>query len=93
VISKKNSDELIVVTVGLVLSAALLCDTGGSEVADASVLSITIASNGFSAFPKFKMWVGDLRNITDCRPASRDASYVFNLAADTGGIGFIENHS
>jgi len=34
----------------------------------------------------------DLREIGDCREAVRGADYVFNLAADMGGMGFIENN-
>lgn len=32
----------------------------------------------------------DLSTIENCRTAARDAAYVFNLAADMGGMGFIE---
>jgi len=35
---------------------------------------------------------GDLQLIETCRAAARDADYVFNLAADMGGMGFIENN-
>ena len=34
----------------------------------------------------------DLREKDACHAASEDASYVFNLAADMGGMGFIETH-
>jgi GDP-D-mannose 3', 5'-epimerase len=34
----------------------------------------------------------DLRERERCYEASEDASYVFNLAADMGGMGFIETH-
>ncbi len=34
----------------------------------------------------------DLRDIAACREAVRDVGYVFNLAADMGGMGFIELH-
>src|SRR6516225_9027897 len=45
----------------------------------------------FQRFPEVENVIGDLREITDCRSACRNASYVFNLAADMGGMGFIEN--
>ncbi len=32
----------------------------------------------------------DLRKLEDCRIATNDARYIFNLAADMGGMGFIE---
>jgi nucleoside-diphosphate-sugar epimerase len=34
----------------------------------------------------------DLRNIDACRTAVQDADKVYNLAADMGGMGFIENN-
>jgi nucleoside-diphosphate-sugar epimerase len=34
----------------------------------------------------------DLREVDNCREAVRDVSSVFNLAADMGGMGFIENN-
>jgi GDP-D-mannose 3', 5'-epimerase len=34
----------------------------------------------------------DLRELSACRAATSDARYVFNLAADMGGMGFIETH-
>lgn len=34
----------------------------------------------------------DLRDISNCRIALKDAEIVYNLAADMGGIGFIENN-
>ena len=34
----------------------------------------------------------DLRDLTHCRQSAQEARYVFNLAADMGGMGFIELH-
>ena len=34
----------------------------------------------------------DLRDAAACHQAARDARYIFNLAADMGGMGFIETH-
>jgi len=36
--------------------------------------------------------VGDLGRLEDCRRAARDAGTIYNLAADMGGMGFIETH-
>src|SRR5688572_22342036 len=35
---------------------------------------------------------GDMRNLENCRRAARGATDVFQLAADMGGMGFIENN-
>src|SRR5580658_3429219 len=34
----------------------------------------------------------DLRSLEACRAAAADAAYIFDLAADMGGMGFIESH-
>lgn len=34
----------------------------------------------------------DLKDLPACRSATRGVGYVFNLAADMGGMGFIESH-
>ena len=36
--------------------------------------------------------IGDLRNPDDCRKAVHGINYVINLAADMGGMGYIEAH-
>jgi len=36
--------------------------------------------------------VGDLGRLDDCRRAARGARTIYNLAADMGGMGFIETH-
>lgn len=35
---------------------------------------------------------GDLRDLATCRQVTEGATWVFNLAADMGGMGFIENN-
>jgi GDP-D-mannose 3', 5'-epimerase len=36
--------------------------------------------------------VGDLKDLAVCREATKDVDEVYNLAADMGGMGFIENN-
>ena len=43
-------------------------------------------------WPEADNIVADLQGLDACRLAARDARYVFNLAADMGGMGFIERH-
>jgi GDP-D-mannose 3',5'-epimerase len=42
--------------------------------------------------PTAENLVLDLRDLNDCRRATDGIGYVFNLAADMGGMGFIETH-
>jgi GDP-D-mannose 3',5'-epimerase len=46
----------------------------------------------YQVFPEADNLVADLRAPAACRAASRDAAAVYNLAADMGGMGFIETH-
>lgn len=43
-------------------------------------------------FPEAENWQLDLRGIAACHQAVAGARTVYNLAADTGGMGFLENH-
>jgi len=43
-------------------------------------------------FPQVENVRADLRELSACRAAVRDVRFVFNLAADMGGMGFIETH-
>jgi nucleoside-diphosphate-sugar epimerase len=44
----------------------------------------------YQSFPDVENRVLDLREAPACEAAARDARYIFNLAADMGGMGFIE---
>jgi nucleoside-diphosphate-sugar epimerase len=49
-------------------------------------------SDWYQIFPQADNVRADLRDLEACRDATRDVRYVFNLAADMGGMGFIETH-
>ena len=49
-------------------------------------------SDWYQIFPQVENVCADLRQLSACRAAALDARYVFNLAADMGGMGFIEAH-
>ena len=34
----------------------------------------------------------DMRNIDNCRKVTKDINFVFNMACNMGGMGFIENN-
>src|SRR4051794_3772741 len=44
----------------------------------------------YQSFTDVENLHADLSQSNDCMRAARDARYVFNLAADMGGMGFIE---
>lgn len=43
-------------------------------------------------FPDVESWTGDLQLLEECRKAVKGVNHVYNLAADMGGMGFIENN-
>src|SRR5206468_865724 len=46
----------------------------------------------YQQFPQVENLLLDLQDKSACEQALRDASIVYNLAADMGGMGFIENN-
>ncbi len=48
--------------------------------------------NWYQRFPEVENIQGDLKDKIACEQASQGARYIFNLAADMGGMGFIETH-
>src|SRR5215471_4663792 len=46
----------------------------------------------YQKHPGVENQVGDLALLEACRVAARGARTIFNLAADMGGMGFIETH-
>jgi len=46
----------------------------------------------YQRFPEAESWVGDMSLIGDARRACEGMQSVYNLAADMGGMGFIENN-
>src|SRR5262245_4797595 len=46
----------------------------------------------YQVFPGVDNRCLDLRQLEACRSSARDARYIYNLACDMGGMGFIEHH-
>lgn len=46
----------------------------------------------FQRFDEVENMTLDLRQLSSCHQAAKDARYIFNLAADMGGMGFIERY-
>src|SRR5213079_666070 len=73
---------------------------GGHLVADLlrqghrSIRSVDVKpfDDWYQLFPGVENLQLDLRNLTACEQALEGASVVYNLAADMGGMGFIENN-
>jgi nucleoside-diphosphate-sugar epimerase len=59
---------------------------------DIRVVDCKSFSDWYQIFPQVENICADLRALSACRATARDVRYVFNLAADMGGMGFIETH-
>jgi nucleoside-diphosphate-sugar epimerase len=70
------------------LVAALVRD-GHSDI---RVVDCKPLADWYQIFPQAENICADLRRLSACRAAAREVRYVFNLAADMGGMGFIETH-
>lgn len=55
-------------------------------------VDIRPAEDWYQRFPEVENLVLDLRDRDACRTAARGADVIINLAADMGGMGFIETH-
>jgi nucleoside-diphosphate-sugar epimerase len=93
VVNAIKSDELIVVAgaggfIGGWLVHRLL-DLGFERI---RAVDLKPTGEWHQVFPDAENLVLDLREIPACRTACLQAAHVFNLAADMGGMGFIETH-
>jgi nucleoside-diphosphate-sugar epimerase len=61
-------------------------------VARIRAIDVKPASEWYQCFGDVENVVADLSKLDACRAACRGADTVFNLAADMGGMGFIENN-
>ncbi len=57
-----------------------------------TVVDIKPKKEWFQIFPNFQNVVADLSLLENCTKLLKGADIVFNLAADMGGMGFIENN-
>jgi len=46
----------------------------------------------YQLHPEAENWTGDLQYLDECEKATKGIDQVYNLAADMGGMGFIENN-
>jgi GDP-D-mannose 3',5'-epimerase len=68
---------------------AELLRTGHSDI---RVVDCKPLSEWYQLLPQAENICADLTQLSVCRAVAHDVRYVFNLAADMGGMGFIETH-
>ncbi|MBC7803166.1 MAG: NAD-dependent epimerase/dehydratase family protein [Candidatus Parcubacteria bacterium] len=88
-----GKDDLVVVTGGGgFIGGHLVADLRRKGFKHLRAVDIKDTDQWYQAFPDVENLRLDLRRQDACEQAARGARYVFNLACDMGGMGFIEAH-
>jgi nucleoside-diphosphate-sugar epimerase len=88
-----SKDDLIVVTGGGgFIGGHLIADLRASGCRKLRAVDIKPTDGWYQRFDDVENLRLDLKDQEACRRAARGVRYVFNLAADMGGMGFIETH-
>jgi GDP-D-mannose 3',5'-epimerase len=88
-----SRDDLILVTgAGGFIGGHLLADLRASGCRRLRAVDIKPTDEWYQRFDDVENLQLDLKHPDACLRAARGARYVFNLAADMGGMGFIELH-
>ena len=85
-----KSDPILVAGGGGFIGGHLVADLRAKGHTNLRSVDIKPMSEWFQVFPDVDNRKLDLREMDACRIATKDAAQVFNLAADMGGMGFIE---
>jgi nucleoside-diphosphate-sugar epimerase len=88
-----NQHDLVLVTgAGGFIGGHLVADLIARGFERVRAVDVKPPANWFQRFEEADNRQVDLRNQSACREVVHDVAWVFNLAADMGGMGFIENH-
>ncbi len=90
---KTDSNDLIVVCgAGGFIGGHLVADLLRQGHSRIRAVDVKPAGEWYQRFPQVENLQLDLQKMEDCDAALRGAAVVYNLAADMGGMGFIENN-
>ena len=88
-----SKDDLILVTgAGGFIGGHLIADLRASGYLRLRAVDVKATDDWYQRFDEVDNLQLDLKNADACLRAARGARHVFNLAADMGGMGFIETH-
>jgi hypothetical protein len=88
----KKSDKILVAGAGGFIGGWLVRDLLNDGFDNILAVDIKNISNWYQTFEQVTNKVLDLRDTQNCLEAMEDVKIVYNLAADMGGMGFIENN-
>jgi GDP-D-mannose 3', 5'-epimerase len=84
--------SILVTGAGGFIGGHLISSLRESNVGKIRAVDIKPVDDWFQVFRDVETLQLDLRDRTSCRLAVRSADWIFNFAADMGGMGFIETH-
>jgi nucleoside-diphosphate-sugar epimerase len=88
-----TANDLVVVTgAGGFIGGHLIADLRSKGVRNLRAVDKKPLNRWYQRFDDVHNMQLDLNGAAECREACEGAAYVFNLAADMGGMGFIEKH-
>lgn len=87
-----GSEKILVCGGGGFIGGHLVADLLKQGHRDIRAVDIKPFDEWYQLFPQVENLQLDLQEKTACEQASQDAQQVYNLAADMGGMGFIENN-
>jgi len=84
--------RIVVCGAGGFIGGHLIADLRRQGYTRLRAIDRKLVDRWYQRFPDVENLCLDLQEIEACRPAVRDAAIVYNLAADMGGMGFIESN-
>src|SRR5690242_13138113 len=87
-----SNDLVLVAGAGGFIGGHLVADLVRRGHSRIRAVDIKPVDEWYQLFPQVENVVADLKELPNCVSACRGASEVYNLAADMGGMGFIENN-
>ena len=87
-----KSDKIVVCGGGGFIGGHLVADLLGQGYSSIRAVDLKPFNEWYQLFPPVDNLQLDLQGREECEQALRDATVVYNLAADMGGMGFIENN-
>lgn len=87
-----SADPILVTGAGGFIGGALVADLRAAGHSNIRAVDCKPFGEWYQRFPDVENLCLDLRYLEPCRTATRGVRTIYNLAADMGGMGFIETH-
>src|SRR5712672_3592017 len=91
-ISRMNDELVLIAGAGGFIGGAMIADFLRRGHTRVRAVDVKPLDEWYQVFPDVENLVLDLNLATNCERSVRRASQVYNLAANMGGMGFIENN-